>query len=66
MKQYLESLRFCLNEGTDVKSRAGKVRKAFGYQMRFDLNDGFPIITTKKIAWRSVVSELLWFIEGFK
>ena len=64
MKQYLETLRFCLNEGTDVESRTGKVRKAFGYQMRFDLNDGFPIITTKKIAWRSVVSELLWFIEG--
>tara|TARA_B110000014_G_scaffold249007_1_gene223890 strand:+ start:160 stop:990 length:831 start_codon:yes stop_codon:yes gene_type:complete len=64
MKQYLETLRFCLNHGTDVVSRAGKVKKAFGYQMRFELNDGFPIITTKKIAWRSVVSELLWFIEG--
>ena len=64
MKQYLEALKYCYDNGIDVDSRAGKVRKAFGYQMRFDLNDGFPIITTKKIAWRSVVSELLWFIEG--
>ena len=64
MKQYLEALSNCLESGIDVDSRAGKVRKAFGYQMRFDFDQGFPILTTKQIAWRSVVSELLWFIEG--
>ena len=64
MKQYLESLKHCLENGIDVKSRAGNVRKAFGYQMKFDLSKGFPAITTKKLAWKSVVSELLWFIEG--
>ena len=64
MKQYLEALNHCYEEGVDVDSRAGKVRKAFGYQMRFDLQKGFPVVTTKKLAWKSVVSELLWFIEG--
>ena len=64
MKQYLEALNFCLENGTDVKSRAGNVRKAFGYQMRFDLQKGFPAVTTKKLAWKAVVSELLWFLEG--
>ena len=64
MKQYLEALQFCYNDGVDVDSRAGKVRKAFGYQMQFDLQKGFPAITTKKLAWKAVVSELLWFLEG--
>ncbi len=64
MKQYLDALRFCYENGSDVKSRAGKVRKSFGYQMHFNLSSGFPAITTKKLAWKSVVSELLWFIEG--
>ena len=64
MKQYLEALSHCYKSGIDVDSRAGKVRKAFGYQMRFDLEKGFPALTTKKLAWKSVVSELLWFIEG--
>ena len=64
MKQYLEALKHCYDSGVDVDSRAGKVRKAFGYQMRFDLQDGFPAMTTKKLAWKSVVSELLWFLEG--
>ena len=64
MKQYLESLKFCYQKGVDVDSRAGKVRKAFGYQLRFDLQDGFPAVTTKKLAWKPVVSELLWFLEG--
>ncbi len=64
MKQYLDALRYCFTSGTDVQSRAGKVRKSFGYQMHFDLSEGFPAITTKKLAWKSVVSELLWFIEG--
>ena len=64
MKQYLEALKHCYNSGVDVDSRAGKVRKAFGYQMRFNLQEGFPAMTTKKLAWKSVVSELLWFLEG--
>ena len=64
MKQYLDALKHCYKSGNDVESRAGKVRKSFGYQMHFDLSEGFPAITTKKLAWKSVVSELLWFIEG--
>ena len=64
MKQYIEALKHCYNNGTDVESRAGKVRKAFGYQIRFDLEKGFPAMTTKKLAWKAVDSELLWFLEG--
>ena len=64
MKQYLEALKYCYQKGVDVDNRAGKVRKAFGYQMRFDLQEGFPVVTTKKLAWKAVVSELLWFLEG--
>ena len=64
MRQYLEALKHCYENGTDVVSRAGKVRKSFGFQMHYDLSNGFPAITTKKLAWKSVVSELLWFIEG--
>ena len=64
MKQYIKALKHCFENGTDIKSRAGMVRKAFGYQMRFDLSDKFPIITTKKMAWKSIVSELIWFLEG--
>ena len=64
MKQYLDALKFCYQSGENVNSRAGAVRKSFGYQMRFDLSKGFPAITTKKLAWKAVVSELLWFIEG--
>ena len=64
MKQYLEALKYCYESGVDVESRAGQVRKSFGYQMSYDLSKGFPAITTKKLAWKSVVSELLWFIEG--
>ena len=64
MKQYLKALQHCLDNGTDVQSRAGNVRKLFGYQMRFNLLDGFPAVTTKKLAWKAVVSELLWFLEG--
>jgi len=64
MKQYIGALKYCYQKGVDVDSRAGKVRKAFGYQMHFDLQDGFPAVTTKKLAWKAVVSELLWFLEG--
>ncbi len=64
MKQYIEALKYCFENGSDVESRAGKVRKNFGFQMRFNLQNGFPAMTTKKLAWKSVVSELLWFLEG--
>ena len=64
MKQYLEALKDCYKNGVDVESRAGKVRKSFGHQIRFDLSKGFPAMTSKKLAWKAVVSELLWFLEG--
>lgn len=65
MKQYLEGLQYILDHGTDVSDRTGVgTRSVFGYNMRFDLNVGFPAVTTKKLAWKSVVSELLWFLEG--
>ena len=64
MKQYLQALKHCFDNGIDVDSRSGKVRKSFGYQMRFDLKEGFPALTTKKLAWKAVTSELLWFLEG--
>ena len=65
MKQYLDALRFVLENGADRKDRTGVgTRAIFGMQLRFNMEDGFPAITTKKLAWNSVVSELLWFIEG--
>lgn len=64
MKNYLSALKHCYESGDLVKSRAGNVKKAFGYQMRFDLEKGFPAVTTKKLAWKAMVSELLWFLEG--
>jgi len=65
MKQYLDALKHVLENGTDKKDRTGTGTKAtFGMQIRFKMKDGFPAITTKKLAWKSVVSELLWFIGG--
>ena len=64
MKNYIDALKYCYENGDFVKSRAGNVKKAFGFQMRFNLEDGFPAVTTKKLAWKAVVSELLWFLEG--
>jgi thymidylate synthase len=65
MKQYLEALENILNNGEDVSDRTGVgTRTVFGHQMRFNLQKGFPAVTTKKLAWKSVVSELLWFLEG--
>jgi len=64
MKQYLDALKHCYDIGIDVESRAGKVRKAFGYQMKYNLQEGFPAMTTKKLAWKPCISELLWFLEG--
>ena len=64
MKQYLEVLRDIYENGTDVEGRNGGTRKSFAKQMRFNLQDGFPAVTTKKLAFKAVKSELLWFIEG--
>ena len=65
MKQYHEALNHILTYGKDVNDRTGVgTRSIFGYQMRFDLNEGFPAVTTKRLAWRAVVGELLWFLEG--
>lgn len=62
---YLNALKHILDNGEDRPDRTGiGTRSVFGYQMRFDLSQGFPAVTTKKLAWKSVVSELLWFIEG--
>jgi thymidylate synthase len=65
VKQYHKLLEDILENGEDVNDRTGVgARSIFGYQMRFDLAAGFPAITTKKLAWRAVVGELLWFLEG--
>ena len=64
-KVYLDALKNILENGEDRPDRTGVgTRSIFGLQMRFNLENGFPAITTKKLAWRAVVSELLWFIEG--
>lgn len=63
--EYLDALRNILTNGHDRPDRTGVGTKSlFGIQLTFDLNKGFPAVTTKKLAWKSVVSELLWFIEG--
>lgn len=65
MKQYLDALQDVLDNGEVCSDRTGVgTRSIFGYQMRFDLNEGFPAVTTKKLAWKAVVGELLWFLEG--
>ena len=65
MKQYLELLDYILQHGEDRGDRTGTgVISSFGHQMRFNLEDGFPAVTTKSLAWKGVVSELLWFLEG--
>lgn len=65
MKQYHKLLNEVLYYGQETKDRTGTgTLSIFGYQMRFRLQDGFPAVTTKKLAWRAVVGELLWFLEG--
>lgn len=65
MKQYLDMLQHIMENGNDRSDRTGTgTRGVFGYQTRFDLSEGFPVLTTKKLHLKSIIHELLWFLQG--
>ena len=65
MKQYLKLLRHIRKNGVITENRTGtKTQSVFGYQMRFDLAEGFPLLTTKKVFWKGIIQELYWFMSG--
>ena len=65
MKAYLDLLKYIIDNGEEKNDRTNTgTISSFGHQLEFDLEDGFPAVTTKSLAWKGVVSELLWFLEG--
>lgn len=65
MQQYLDVLKKVMETGTDIEGRNGGTRKIFTEQMRFKMSDGFPAVTTKKLAFRTMAAELFWFMSGY-
>ena len=63
-KKYIDLLQDILDNGVTKETRNGKTKSIFGYQIRHDMQSGFPLLTTKKMAWKQIVTELLWFLRG--